>query len=67
MLIIRDIPSVMPQVDNLIRQLDRKTQQVEIRGARRSGLTVVCARHRYSVWFCRCRRDPQTIIWRQSR
>jgi len=30
MLIIRDIPSVMPQIDNLIRQMDRKTQQVEI-------------------------------------
>jgi type IV pilus assembly protein PilQ len=30
MLIIRDIPSVMPQIDNLLRQLDRKTQQVEI-------------------------------------
>jgi len=29
-LIIRDIPTVMPQVDNLIRQLDRKSQQVEI-------------------------------------
>src|SRR6266849_2305568 len=29
-LIIRDIPTVMPQVDNLIRQLDRKGQQVEI-------------------------------------
>src|SRR6266478_2940846 len=29
-LIIRDIPSVIPVVDNLIRQLDRKTQQVEI-------------------------------------
>jgi type IV pilus assembly protein PilQ len=29
-LIIRDIPSVMPQADNLIRQLDRKSQQVEI-------------------------------------
>lgn len=29
-LIIRDIPGVMPQVDNLIRQLDRKSQQVEI-------------------------------------
>jgi len=29
-LIIRDIPSVLPQVDNLIRQLDRKSQQVEI-------------------------------------
>jgi len=29
-LIIRDIPAVMPQVDNLIRQLDRKSQQVEI-------------------------------------
>lgn len=29
-LIIRDIPSVMPQVDNLIRQLDRRSQQVEI-------------------------------------
>jgi len=29
-LIIRDIPDVMPQVDNLIRQLDRKSQQVEI-------------------------------------
>jgi type IV pilus assembly protein PilQ len=30
MLIIRDIPSVMPKVDDLIRQLDRKTQQFEI-------------------------------------
>src|SRR5713226_3686693 len=29
-LIIRDIPSVIPIIDNLIRQLDRKTQQVEI-------------------------------------
>jgi len=29
-LIIRDIPSVIPVVDNLIRQLDRKAQQVEI-------------------------------------
>jgi type IV pilus assembly protein PilQ len=29
-LIIRDIPSVIPNVDNLIRQLDRKSQQVEI-------------------------------------
>src|SRR6202045_4916138 len=29
-LIIRDIPSVIPIVDNLIRQLDRKAQQVEI-------------------------------------
>jgi type IV pilus secretin PilQ/predicted competence protein len=28
--IIRDIPSVIPVMDNLIRQLDRKTQQVEI-------------------------------------
>jgi type IV pilus assembly protein PilQ len=29
-LIIRDIPSVMPQVDTLIRQLDRRSNQVEI-------------------------------------
>src|SRR5262249_31731035 len=29
-LIIRDIPSVIPTVDNLIRQLDRKSHQVEI-------------------------------------
>jgi type IV pilus assembly protein PilQ len=29
-LIIRDIPSVLPDLDNLIRQLDRKSQQVEI-------------------------------------
>ncbi len=29
-LIIRDIPSVLPVMDNLIRQLDRKSQQVEI-------------------------------------
>src|SRR5437899_6175114 len=28
--IIRDIPSVIPIIDNLIRQLDRKSQQVEI-------------------------------------
>ncbi len=29
-LIIRDIPSVIPDVDNLIKQLDRKSLQVEI-------------------------------------
>lgn len=29
-LIIRDIPTVLPAMDNLIRQLDRKGQQVEI-------------------------------------
>ena len=29
-IIIRDIPSVIPVIDNLIRQLDRKSQQVEI-------------------------------------
>jgi type IV pilus secretin PilQ/predicted competence protein len=29
-LIIRDIPTNIPTVDNLIRQLDRKTQQVQI-------------------------------------
>jgi type IV pilus assembly protein PilQ len=32
MLIIRDIPSVLPDIDNLIAQLDRKSQQVEIEG-----------------------------------
>jgi type IV pilus assembly protein PilQ len=30
MLIIRDVPSTFPTVDNLLRQLDRKSQQVEI-------------------------------------
>ena len=29
-LIVRDIPAVIPVIDNLIRQLDRKSQQVEI-------------------------------------
>jgi type IV pilus assembly protein PilQ len=29
-LIIRDIPSTLPVLDNLLRQLDRKSQQVEI-------------------------------------
>jgi type IV pilus assembly protein PilQ len=29
-LIIRDVPESVPQLDNLIRQLDRKSQQVEI-------------------------------------
>jgi len=29
-IIVRDIPSVIPIIDNLIRQLDRKSQQVEI-------------------------------------
>jgi type IV pilus assembly protein PilQ len=29
-LIIRDIPSVLPVLDNLLRQLDQKSQQVEI-------------------------------------
>ncbi|HEV1993715.1 MAG TPA: type IV pilus secretin PilQ [Candidatus Acidoferrum sp.] len=29
-LIIRDIPSVLPDIDSLIKQLDRKSQQVEI-------------------------------------
>lgn len=30
MLVIRDIPSAIPTIDNLIRQLDRKSRQVEI-------------------------------------
>jgi type IV pilus assembly protein PilQ len=30
MLIIRDIPSTLPVIDNLIRELDRRSQQVEI-------------------------------------
>jgi type IV pilus assembly protein PilQ len=29
-IIVRDIPSIIPIIDNLIRQLDRKSQQVEI-------------------------------------
>jgi type IV pilus assembly protein PilQ len=29
-LIIRDVPSVLPVIDNLLRQLDRKARQVEI-------------------------------------
>jgi type IV pilus assembly protein PilQ len=29
-LIIKDIPSVLPEIDNLIKQLDRRGQQVEI-------------------------------------
>jgi type IV pilus assembly protein PilQ len=29
-LIIRDIPSSIPKIDNLLRQIDRKSQQVEI-------------------------------------
>ena len=29
-LIIQDIPSVMPSIDRLLTQLDRKTQEVEI-------------------------------------
>ena len=29
-LIVRDIPSAIPKIDNLLRQLDRKSQQVEI-------------------------------------
>jgi type IV pilus secretin PilQ/predicted competence protein len=29
-IIIRDVPSVLPVIDNLIRQLDRKSRQVEI-------------------------------------
>lgn len=29
-LIIRDIPATIPNIDNLLRQLDRKSQQVEI-------------------------------------
>jgi type IV pilus assembly protein PilQ len=29
-LIIRDVPSVLPSIDDLLRQLDRKSQQVEI-------------------------------------
>ncbi len=29
-LIIRDVPTVLPVLDNLLRQLDRKSQQVEI-------------------------------------
>src|SRR2546430_17208930 len=42
-LIIRDIPSVIPIIDNLIRNLDRKSQQVEIEAR------VVSASDRKSV------------------
>ena len=39
-LIIRDIPSSIPKIDNLLRQIDRKSQQVEIRRTGRADLRV---------------------------
>jgi type IV pilus assembly protein PilQ len=61
MLIIRDIPSVMPKVDDLIRQLDRKTQQVEIEArvvqASRSFARDIGTQFGFAV-----RADPQTIV-----
>ncbi len=61
MLIIRDIPSVMPKVDDLIRQLDRKTQQVEIEArvvqASRSFARDIGTQFGFAV-----QADPQTIV-----
>jgi type IV pilus assembly protein PilQ len=61
MLIIRDIPAVMPKVDDLIRQLDRKTQQVEIEArvvqASRSFARDIGTQFGFAV-----KADPQTVI-----
>jgi type IV pilus assembly protein PilQ len=48
-IIIRDIPSVLPVMDNLIRQLDRKSQQVEIEARVVSATPDVLARYRIAV------------------
>ena len=48
-LIIRDIPSVLPVMDNLLRQLDRKSQQVEIEAQSGGGEPVIHARYRHAV------------------
>jgi type IV pilus assembly protein PilQ len=61
MLIIRDIPSVMPKVDDLIRQLDRKTQQVEIE-ARVVQASRTFARDIGTQFGFAVQADPQTII-----
>jgi len=48
--IIRDIPSVIPVLDNLIRQLDRKSQQVE--SARGFRVAFFRLGYRHAVGLC---------------
>ena len=52
-LIVRDIPSVIPTIDNLIRQLDRKSQQVEIEARVISASRALRAGYRCAVGFRR--------------
>ena len=65
-LIIRDVPTVLPVLDNLLRQLDRKSQQVEIEAR------VVAANRSFSreigTSACHCSRYRQQHLgWRFRR
>ena len=60
-LIIRDMPAVLPVLDNLLRQLDRKSQQVEIEAR------VVAANRSFSreigTSSGHCSSPPATASW----
>ncbi len=65
-LIISDIPTVIPVIDNLIRELDKRTQQVEIEAR------VVAANRTFSrelgiaVCVCGFRQQRKESLWRHS-
>ena len=49
--IVNDIPKVIPVIDRLLTQLDRKTQEVEIEARVVAATRTVCPRHRHAAWL----------------
>ena len=62
-LIIRDIPGVLPVLDNLIRQLDRKSQQVEIEARVVAANRSLLARNRHAVGLAAVFRQRPQHRW----
>ncbi len=50
-IIVNDIPKVIPIIDRLLTQLDRKTQEVEIEARVVAATRTVRARHRHAAWL----------------
>ena len=63
-LIVSDIPAVLPQIDRLIQQMDRKTQEVEIE-ARVVGHSQLRSRHRRAARLWLGQRHNRR--WRRKR
>ncbi len=58
-IIVTDVPSVVPAIDALLTQLDRKTQQVEIEARVVAANSKFCARHRHAARFWMGQQPPQ--------